>query len=286
MLLEYEKGLAHHDLELGVVGQCTYGLDHLGPHGQLEIGQPSVTRPSVASLFLEMQQAGKKIGTATGFIVVRDAKRYLITNRHVVRGLQSAGPIIPPDHFVIAQHVAGKLGTWEPRTEQLYDKTGRPRWFEHPSRPVEIDVAALPLANDAGIDVYPYDPWSPGPGMAAGVSEPLHIIGFPFGVSGGGALGIWVRGFTATEPDLDWNGLPCFLVDSRTRDGQSGSPVIAYSAGGPTAMAGGGLALGGPPMEQFFGVYSGRINRESDLGIVWKAQAVRDVIEGKKRAVP
>ena len=237
-----------------------------------------LARPSGASLFLELRKAGVAIGTATGFIVERESRRYLVTNRHVVRGIKVA-----PDLLVVAQHVAGNVGVWQLREEQLFDKTGNPQWLEHPNHPAEIDVVALPLSNDAGIAVLGYDPWSPGPGMMAGVSEPLNIIGFPFGKTGGGFLGIWVRGFVATEPALDWENLPRFLIDSRTRSGQSGSPVIAYSPSGTISVPG-GIGFGSGPMEQFFGVYSGRINAESDLGIVWKSEVVRDIITAKKRA--
>ncbi len=247
--------------------------------------QTNIARPSVASLLLEMRQAGAAIGTATGFLVERDSTRYLVTNRHIVRGLLPDGRVIPPDQLAIYHNAATALGTWTLREEELYEKPGHPRWFEHPTHPAEVDVVVLPIRNEAGIAVYGYDPWSPGPGFTARVSEPLSIIGFPFGQTGGGGLGIWVRGFVATEPDIDWGGLPRFLIDSRTRSGQSGSPVIAYSAGGATSMAG-GLVLSQSPMEQFFGVYSGRINKESDLGIVWKGHAVRDVIEGKAVAAP
>ena len=33
------------------------------------------------------------------------------------------------------------------------------------------------------------------------------------------------------------------------------------------------------PVEQFFGVYAGRINDQSDLGVVWKARVVREVVD-------
>jgi len=192
-------------------------------------------------------------------------------------------PVLP-DELVVMQHVSGQLGTWTPRAEKLYSE-GEPRWYEHPDRPLEIDVAVVPLMNDAGIDVYGYDPWTANRMLSARVSEELHIIGFPFGVTGGGSLGIWVRGFIATEIEMDWKGLPCFLVDSRTRPGQSGSPVVAFSpAGASTHVASGGLALLDHDLEEFFGVYSGRINAESDLGIVWKAQVVREIIEAEKAA--
>jgi hypothetical protein len=245
-----------------------------------------IARPSVASLLLRLKQAGSVFATATGFIVERDSIRYLVTNRHVFRGLQSLpDPPIPPDHLEIAQNKAGALGTWELREERLYDEHQNPRWFEHPDQPAAgWDVAALPLEKDQGIEMYGYDPWSPGPGLRAGISEAVQIIGFPFGATGGGSLGIWVRGFIATEPDIDWADDPCFLVDSRTRKGQSGSPVIIYSAGGAAVMASGTLQVGGGLMEEFVGVYSGRINEESDLGIVWKVRLVREIIDAKQRA--
>jgi Trypsin-like peptidase domain len=244
----------------------------------------ALPRASFASLLVEVKKGGKSLGTATAFIVERDGKRYLVTNRHVVRGAQpNALPLLPTE-LIVLQHVAGNLGTWTPRAESLYSK-GKPRWYEHPARPLDIDVAALPLVNDSGIDVYGYDPWATNRGLSAQLSEPLNIIGFPFGVASGGALGIWVRGFIATDLALDWNDLPCFLVDSRTRQGQSGSPVIAYSpAGAATHVASGGLATLPHEVEEFFGVYSGRINAESDLGVVWKAHVVREIVEAKKRA--
>jgi hypothetical protein len=40
------------------------------------------------------------------------------------------------------------------------------------------------------------------------------------------------------------------------------------------------------PPETFLGVYSGRINEESDLGYVWKASALRELIEAGVRADP
>jgi hypothetical protein len=54
--------------------------------------------------------------------------------------------------------------------------------------------------------------------------------------------------------------------------------VIAYRAGGAVAMEDGGSAMFDGPVEKFIGVYSGRINAESDLGIVWKASAIAELI--------
>jgi hypothetical protein len=115
-----------------------------------------------------------------------------------------------------------------------------------------------------------------------GPSDLLSIIGFPFGITGGGALGIWVQGTVATEPSVDFDELPCLLVDSRTRPGQSGSPVIAYRPSGYQTEEG-STVMTGQAAERFVGVYSGRINQESDLGFVWKAQALLDILSGQTR---
>jgi hypothetical protein len=129
------------------------------------------------------------------------------------------------------------------------------------------------------VEVIPHDPWATAVNVAVVVARPLSIVGFPFGMTGGGAFGVWIQGTVATEPELDYGGLPRFLIDSRTRPGQSGSPVLFYAHGGTVAMADGSTAVFGGPVEQFLGVYSGRINAESDLGFVWKPEAVRTIVE-------
>jgi hypothetical protein len=43
-------------------------------------------------------------------------------------------------------------------------------------------------------------------------------------------------------------------------------------------MMNGGETMFGRPVWKFMGIYSGRINAESDLGIVWKASALDELI--------
>jgi Trypsin-like peptidase domain len=252
----------------------------------MEPPQIQVARPSVASLLLAARSAGVDLASATGFVIERRDRRYLVTNWHVLAGrrndngalLSATGAV--PDEILIMHHRESSLGSWVPKIESLYDANDSPRWLEHPRHRRSVDVVALELRNLDGIDCYAHDPWAKGPGLATGVATGLSIIGFPFGLTGGGALGIWVQGTVASEPSVDFNRLPCFLIDSRTRPGQSGSPVIAYTAGGAVAMADGGTRVfAGAPVEQFVGVYSGRITAESDLGFVWKAAAVRDIVD-------
>jgi hypothetical protein len=215
---------------------------------------------------------------ATGFLVERDSRRFLVTNRHVVRGTEK---VPPSDSINIFHNQAGRLGAWVPTLEPLYDSQGFPLWYEHPEHS-EWDVVALPLTKTTGIEIYSYDPWKSVDGLQS-VTDPLSIVGFPFGVTGGGFFGILVRGFIATEPNVEWHELPVFLIDSRTRQGQSGSPVIEFSPHGGVRHTTQGLQVGTGTVEDFIGVYSGRIDVESDLGLVWKSRVVREIIEAGVR---
>lgn len=253
--------------------------------------QITIARPSVASLLIQMRANANVLGTGTAFIIYREAVPYLITNWHNLSGRNpqsgqprhSSGGL--PDEIEIVHNAQGSLGTWVSRVEPLLDSGGRPLYREHPQHGRAVDVVALPLTQLDGIEVYSYDPWTTQRTLQAGVSDGVNIIGFPFGLAGGGALGVWVRGFVATEPSIDFYDLPCFLVDSRTRPGQSGSPVIAYSTGSGATLSDGSVAFGGGPYETLLGVYSGRINEQSDLGFVWKAQVARDIVDGGTRPV-
>lgn len=120
------------------------------------------------------------------------------------------------------------------------------------------------------------------PGLAhLTVSDDVSIVGYPLGITGGEGLPVWSRGTIATELDFDHDGLPMFLIDSRTRPGQSGAPVMWYSSHGMIPVEGGWqLNDGTAPPLTLLGIYSGRINDQSDLGMVFTLAAVGEVLSG------
>ena len=40
-----------------------------------------------------------------------------------------------------------------------------------------------------------------------GPADTVSVVGFPFGMTAGGAFGVWATGFLPSEPDVDYNGL-------------------------------------------------------------------------------
>ena len=105
--------------------------------------------------------------------------------------------------------------------------------------------------------------------------KPLNkMAGIPDAISIQHTDGKWSSGFVATDPDIDWSGLPVFLIDCRSRRGQSGSPVV-LRVGEPRLM--------GANTTRLIGLYSGRIRKESDLGMVWKTEAILELSESTHR---
>lgn len=128
------------------------------------------------------------------------------------------------------------------------------------------------------VQLYPYTLGVGDPAILVAPAEVVSVVDFPFGLTAGGSLAVWATGFVATDHDIDYAALP-FLIDCRSRQGQSGSAVIAHRTSGAVASEQ-GVSIGGGVMTRFLGIYSGRVNAESDLGFVWKAAAIRQLVNG------
>ena len=111
--------------------------------------------------------------------------------------------------------------------------------------------------------------------MIVSPSEAVSIIGFPFGLASSGKFPIWKTGHIASDIDLNYKDKPVFLIDATTKPGMSGSPVIARRNG--FSQTSKGQRVGGTT-ERFLGVYSGRIQDNSDVGMVWKPETIDEIL--------
>lgn len=242
---------------------------------------------STASLYLVTRSADHDLGIGTGFVVERHGQPYLISNFHVIAGRLPGARIAGhpsgalPDEVVVLHNVAGHLGTWRGVHEPARDANG-PLWLEHPVYGSRVDVVALPLTKTDGYDLYPWT-LDGGEDVVIGVTQRVSVVGFPFGKTGGGGFPIWVQGWIASEPSARYDDLPCFLIDSRTRPGLSGAPVIFYSFGGAIQMSDGATAISAVPIQSLLGVYSGRIHEDADIGVVWRREVITELLEGGVR---
>jgi hypothetical protein len=243
-----------------------------------------LSEPSHKSLFVQViATGGAEISTATAFVAqVANCTPFLVTNRHVVTGrnqdtdalLDKRYASIPAQLRVWFSSSTG-LGYWEQVELPLYDGDGQQRWIEHPARGSQIDLVAIPLPTDRG-DLR-FDPYEALPFQDNKIepAQMVSVVGFPFGVRSGGAFAVWATGFVATEPEIDHDGRPVFLIDCRTRHGQSGSPVILHHG----YHAKNANSIGFRASSELLGIYSGRINEESDIGTVWKSSVIAELLQ-------
>jgi hypothetical protein len=235
------------------------------------------------SLLLKVRREGKDIGTATGFLAASARGPVLLTNYHVVSSLRPdnqqpvAAGALPPDEIEVFHNYAGRPGAWFSTIEPLYGPAGK-LWVEHPKHGRKADIVALPLTNLANVAVLDY-PLNGYPAIACGPAEMVSVLGFPFGKSSGFVFPIWATGFVASEPQIDYEYMPVFLIDCRSRPGQSGSPVIAYRTGAYSVETGAVVQGAMGVAFRLLGMYSGRINVESDIGMVWKLSAIEELVK-------
>ncbi len=250
----------------------------------------TIAEPSIKSLFIQAFFDDVLIATGTAFVVKSTNDFLLITARHNVTSrdnetntLLCSNTAAIPNKINITHNSQSKLGEWVSVTEQLYTENEKPRWIEHPQFGALLDFVALPLTNLSGIRLYPYDLTTIGPNIPIAPAERVSVVGFPFGLQVGGSTAIWATGFIASEPNIDYTELPLFLIDCRGRKGQSGSPVIAHYNGATFGTNNtGAITMTDGPNTQFLGIYSGRVNEESDLGFVWKASAIKELVNSFK----
>lgn len=252
--------------------------------------------PTVKSLFIELYFDETLLSSGTAFLLARNTESHccLFTNRHNVTGRnQETGACLSknaatPNRILIYFHKqSDELGSWLKVSLPLYREDGSPFWFEHPSLGAAVDAVALNLSWGPDVTKFPYylDPGLDRHDLLVGPSETVSVIGFPFGLSVAGKLPIWATGFLAQDLNLMGVDNPCFLIDCRTRQGQSGSAVLAYRFGNYRQLVNGKIqtTMLGQTKWEFLGIYAGRVNAESDLGRVWHVSALEAIFSVAER---
>ncbi len=222
---------------------------------------------------------------------------YLITNWHNVSGRTPAtgkclsDTLAVPDMLSTMFREKDQPGRCVRRHIPLFmdAQLTEPAWFEHPIHGCKVDVVALPIPDDIRnqFALYPINAIEFDAAFKEEVADDTFVIGYPFSETPYLQLPIWKRASIASEPTVDLDSLPKMLLDTATRSGLSGSPVVMQRVG-IHGMSGGvlkGQEIIGR-IRNFIGVYSGRIGvgeERAQLGIVWKARVIAEIIEGQAK---
>lgn len=255
------------------------------------VNTESVSPLSGMSLFVEtLCRDNPPLSSATAFVVANSEERlFLVTNRHVISGragatnkpLSSTGAT--PDSIRVHFH-RSTSGGWLPLRVPVVDSDGQPLWHEHPELNRRVDVVGLPIDPPSECYLPHYGLSRRALELPLDIAKPISIVGFPFGVRVAGGWPVWVQGTVASDPALDFDDLPVFLIDSRTRPGSSGSPALHYYPKGSSVRMRAATALAvNQDIWELVGVYSGRINEQSDIGLLWKREALWQVVNAGNR---
>lgn len=169
---------------------------------------------------------------------------------------------------------------------RVKDEEGHKLWTEMSVNSKLVDVAVLPVKID---DPRIRDICSAEEPMNDDIHIELgsdaYVIGFPFGQTGG-FLPIWKRASIASHVLIEPEGLPFFYVDTASRSGMSGSPVVYYEKR-PIVFVNQSQNQISRHFTKFIGVYSGRIGADSkegdaQLGRVWRADVISELINRSK----
>lgn len=251
----------------------------------------SLTTVQIAIGFLETDTI---FSTGTGFIYFHDDRYYIITNWHNATG---RNPItnepLSENHMgipnVFCFYLRLKNGNGQSRLVKLnlYEDSEmtKPKWLVHPIYKSKVDVVAIELETFTDIIFSPLNKYDFDNDISPEVADEAFIIGYPFEDFRYLGLPIWKKASIATEPTVNEDQLPKMLLDTATRPGLSGSPVI-YQRIGIHRMKDGQLQpdsiIG--RIRGFLGVYSGRIGKGemmAQLGIVWKKKVIEEIIKGQ-----
>lgn len=191
----------------------------------------------------------------------------------------------PPEQWTILPLASNpKAGTVQvPLNQYLLPLIGedwQPIWNQHPVFGADMDFAKVPFNAPSNSLIKSWHRTGPRTGPEETAWPPLSpgqdvfIVGYPYRLTVGPSLPLWMRGTIASDPSFSYDegdkSYPLWLIDARTRPGQSGSPVMRYRPPGTLLFRNDGTpcrTIGSD--SDLLGVYSGRTSKESDLGFVW-----------------
>lgn len=243
------------------------------------------------------------VSQGTGFYYALQTPKgsiiFLVTNHHVLTGYapnEDKPPIGDNIAFYVHKDADNPSNTNEIRFP-LFTKDNKPIWLNSKELP-EADVAVIPIVSSLIADAKVFgisDNWTSGK-MKLRPTSTITLIGYPYGYyDKKNCLPIWKTGSIASEPDIDFEGRPLFLVDVSAFPGMSGSPTFAI-AHGAYEMLGGGVTIG--HVNKFLGIFASQqvlkenkyleaITSESkqgfiiehylQLGHIWKAKLITEI---------
>jgi hypothetical protein len=250
----------------------------------------AVDQFSLAPLPIQMRFDETVLAEGTAFTWKRGEQHYLVTAWHNLSGRHpdtgkhlSCKTAAEPNLLRVSINQKSPLGFGikVPWHVPLLAE-GSPLWWVHPDAGLRIDIALLPIEPPEFADMYPINEMPSVP-MTCPVGADVFVLGFPLGPDNG--FPIWKRASIATEPQVRDETTPLY-VDTATRPGMSGSPVIRRAVQGYVDEVT-RINQVGAAGTRLLGIYTGRVAAadplDAQLGMVWPISLIDKIIDGQTR---
>lgn len=271
----------------------------------------AIDKISLATTPVTRFEGDRPLSRATGFLFgfAAESSGYclsLVTNSHVLTGSAPRRRLpAKGNHIDFEIRRAGESADGvQTVSYPLRTIDGAPTYASCTSFP-EADLALVPLPLDDRLFEQPptaFDQQLIDLDVAAYPGQTVSVVGYPLGFRDrANKLPVWKTGHIASEPDVDFDGDPRFLIDITGRPGMSGSPVIGghmemyLPTKGIPHIGGSGRLLGvyasnairsftasGPTEEVSLeeAAEEGRTDwiPRPELGFVWKARLISETV--------
>ena len=249
-------------------------------------------------------KGGAYLKPASGFVLEADNRCYLITNLHVLSGMDKESSL---ETYLLKTFIHSHWGEGEKRfpfsmgrrqriTVPLYDDTGVPIWKECRRKGASeppADIAALllqlsnlstslmalrPVKDEPLPNILGGNYWSKVSAIPIsaidtdvdyGPPDPVHVIGYPHGWAPEGtdrtSSAFWRTSFIASEIyEAGMSRSDLFFIDPCAPEGMTGSPVVGMKN----------------DRMKLLGVYSDRSTSDfgADAGLVYDARLLKELI--------
>ena len=160
---------------------------------------------------------------------------FLVTNYHVVTGrppLSKSAPLGDRVQFLIHEDRVD-LARVRHLELPLYDASHQPLWVTSDTAP-DADMVLLPIpaAAYANVALFVFTEAHTHGDVKMRPTSGATLLGYPYGFADTAHdLPVWKTGHIASEPNVDFDNRPVFLVDVSAFPGMSGSPVLAVENG-------------------------------------------------------
>jgi len=221
----------------------------------------AVDHLSLATTPVVLLKGDNEVSQGTGFFYMQafgdKQVLFLVTNYHVLTGSSPIEKKVPiGDNYVFQFHQSDvDTGVVKTIRFPLFTKKGRPIWIQ-PDKNPNADLAIIPLASSLYQDckiACISEEWSKS-NLRIRPTSAITLIGYPYGFyDKKNSLPVWKTGNVASEPNIDFEGDPYFLIDISAFPGMSGSPVFAISYG-TYETEDGNTTVGG--VRKFLGIYA------------------------------